>query len=107
MDIELKWKEQIKDMDDEDRYHEFIIRHKHYPNGLFNLTSNPMFYLYSRKQRIDAINIILRTDNVIKSNSIFYDKMNDVVFFQTKHNLQHRCDIMTKQVKVYNYFNTK
>ena len=67
-------KEQIKDMDDEDRLYEFIMRHKHYPNGLFNLTSNPMFYLYSRKQRIDAINIILRTDNVIKSNSIFYDK---------------------------------
>ena len=39
MDIELKWKEQIKDMDDEDRFYEFIMRHKRYPNGLFVLTS--------------------------------------------------------------------
>lgn len=104
MGVELQWIEQMEDMDEEDRYHEFVMSKKLYPSGLFNLTSNPLFFLRSRSGRISAIRDVLTTEREIKSKSIFYDKANEVVFFETVHNLRHRCDIRSKQIKIKSFY---
>ena len=54
-----RWRAQLKDMDDEDNEFQFVMRNKIYPNGLFNLTSNPLFSIYSLARRLKAINTIL------------------------------------------------
>ena len=108
MDVQKLWALQLQDMEAEDRHHEYIRHNKFYPNGLFNLTSNPFFYLISYRKRIHAIHDVLLNSGQIKKNSIFYDHHNDVVFYETLKNINHRCDMAKKQVKVMNYtFNLK
>ena len=43
MDVQKLWVLQLQDMEAEDRHHEYIRHNTFYPNGLFNLTSNPFF----------------------------------------------------------------
>ena len=71
MDVQLSWALQMQDMEAEDKHHENIRHNQFYPNGLFNLTSNPLFYLNPYKKRIRAIHDVLSTSGQIKKNSIF------------------------------------
>jgi len=44
----------------------------------------------------------------LKRIVFFYDQHNDIVFYETFKNINHRCDMAKKQVKVMNYtFNLK
>ena len=74
------WSEQLEDMEKEDTYHGHLLSNKVYPNGLFNLTSNPIFNLYNERRRIKAIVNILEHDDRINRRSILYDRHNHVVF---------------------------
>jgi hypothetical protein len=98
--MDLIWKQQIRDMDNEDRHHEFAQRNTIYPNELFNLISNPIFYLNPYKRRMAAVRDILLTTGSIKKGTIFYDHHNDVVYFESVKNIQHRCDILNRHTRV-------
>ena len=97
-----KWQEQKQDMDNEDYYHQWVNRHKVYPTFLFNLVSNPIFYLYPKEKRRQAIIQMLEKYRRVDKLSIIYDYANDVVFFRTTKNILHRCDLVSYQVRVYN-----
>ena len=101
-----KWKEQQQDMDNEDYYHEWLNLHKVYPVFLFNLVSNPIFYLYPKERRNQAIIQMLEKYRRVNRLSIIYDSANDVVFFRTNKNIVHRCDLINHQVRIYNYGTT-
>jgi hypothetical protein len=99
-----KWREQQQDMDKEDSYHEWLNLHKVYPTGLFNLVSNPIFYLYPKERRNNAIIQMLENYRRINRLSINYDSVNNAVFFRTSQNILHRCDLVNHQVRTYNYY---
>jgi hypothetical protein len=101
-----RWKEQLQDMYEEDYYHEWINVHKVYPTFLFNLVSNPIFYLYPKERRTKAIIHMLEKNKRINKTSIIYDYVNDVVFFITIKNIIHRCDLVNQQVRIFNYNTT-
>jgi hypothetical protein len=108
MDVQKLWMLQLQDMEAEDRQHEYIRHNKFYPNGVFNLTTNPLFYLNSYQKRVRAIRDILLTSGHIRKSSIFYDHRNDIVFYETFKNIYHMCDIANQQVRIINYtFNLK
>ena len=71
------------------------------------------FYLISYRKRVSAIHNVLSNSGQIKKNSIFYDRHNDVVFYETLKNINHRCDMAKKKekrkkVKIMHYnFNLK
>jgi hypothetical protein len=88
-------------MDNEDSYHEWLNLHKVYPTFLFNLVSNPIFYLYPKERRNKAIIHMLEKNRRINKSSIIYDSVNDVVFFITNKNIIHRCDLVSHQVRTY------
>ena len=62
-----RWRAQLKDMDDEDNEFQVVMRNKIYPNGLFNLTSNPLFSIYSLTRKLKAINTILSSERNVKN----------------------------------------
>ena len=98
------WNEQLKDMENEDTYHEHLLSNKIYPNGLFNLTSNPIFNVYNEKRRIKAIINVMEHDDRINRRSILYDRHSHIVYFLTKDNLFHKVDLHTKQVRILNVY---
>ena len=95
-----KWNEQIEDMDNEDKYHELVRACKIYPNGLFNLVSNPAFQTVSKPRKLRAICDILQHDTSITKKSIFFDSHSNNVYFVTVHKHLHRCDLNNKQVHI-------
>ena len=95
-----RWRAQLKDMDDEDNEFQFVMRNKIYPNGLFNLTSNPLFNIHSLTRKLKAINTILSSERNVKKKGIYYDMLHHVVYFESKYNLYHKADLNTKQVSI-------
>ena len=85
-----RWRAQLKDMDDEDNEFQFVMRNKIYPNGLFNLASNPLFSIYSLTRKLKAINTILS----------YYDMHHHIVYFESKYNLYHKADLNNRQVNI-------
>lgn len=100
MYFESMWREQMKDMDAEDRKFISMLNKKIYPNGLFNLTSNPLFYIYSLNRKLKAINTILSQEKYVRKEGIYYDTLNNVVYFKAYCNLYHKCDLNTRQVQI-------
>ena len=66
MYIESMWREQMKDMDAEYRKCISVLNKQIYPDGLFNLTSNPDFYIYSLNRKLQAINTILSQEKNVR-----------------------------------------
>ena len=93
-----RWRAQLKDMDDEDNEFQFVMRNKIYPNGLFNLTSNPLFSIYSLTRKLKAINTILSSEMTVKRKSTYYDMHYRIVYFGSKYIMYHKADKNTKQV---------
>ena len=95
-----RWRAQLKDMDDEDNEFQFVMRNKIYPNGLFNLTSNPFFSIYSLTRKLKAINTILSSERNVKRKGIYYDMHHHIVYFEPKYNIYHKSDLNTKQFNI-------
>lgn len=105
MDYEIRWDEHMKDMDNEDRYHDYIKKNKIYPWGVFNATSNPIFNTLSWARRVATIRSIILTNGDVKKNSIFYDQNNNVVFFETTKGVRHKCDMERNYIKAHFFLN--
>ena len=101
MNYEIRWDEQMKDMDSEDRYHDYIKNNKIYPRGLFNVSSNPIFNTLSWARRVTTVRHIILTNGDVKKHTIFYDPNNNVVFFETTKGVRHKCDMERKYIQAY------
>ena len=82
-----RWRSQLKDMDEEGDEFQFVMRNKIYPTGLFNLTSNPLFRIYSLTRKLKAINTILSSERNVRKKVIYYDMHHHIVYFESKYNL--------------------
>ena len=94
------WEEQVKEMEAQDKADQFKMRNNIYPNGLFNLTSNPLFELYSFHSKLCAINTILRQQRFVKQGTIYYDDRSKDVYFDCAFGLHHRCTLNNQQVQL-------
>ena len=94
------WEEQLREMDAQDREGHFKMRNKIYPNGLFTLTSNPLFELYSLHRKLKAIYQMLRQQQFVKQDTIYYNDRTKVVFFDTAWGLHQMCTLHDQQVRI-------
>lgn len=101
MNYDTWWEEQIKDMDNEDNYYEYITNNKIYPWGVFNATANPIFKTLSWARRVATIRHIILTNGNVKKNSILFDQINNVVYFETTKGIYHKCDLERKHIKAW------
>ena len=86
---------QLEEMEQEDEYDVMLNYNKTYPYGLFNLVSSMLFYKIPLEKRLKAIQHALQGDAA--PQTIFYNTIQDIVYFINNRGIFHRCDLRQQQ----------
>ena len=99
-DCASAWRRQLEDMDKQDSKQSYHLENKIYPHGLFNLTSNPHFSLFSQKRKLCAIYNVLQNYRPVIKTSIWYLETQGLVLFDTHSGLVHQIDLAKRHVQI-------
>lgn len=93
-----KIQDQKLDMEQEEEHYILMASQKIYPFGLFNLVSSQRFFAMTEERRRKAVDHAL-IGEVLKG-TVFYDSCNEVVYFKSKSQMLHKCDLRRMQVAI-------
>ena len=93
-----KMQEQIRHLEQEEEHNVFVASKKTYPLGLFNLVSNQRLFAMTEDRRRKAVGHAL-IGEVLKG-TVFCDSMNETVYFKSKSQMLHKCDLRRMQVAI-------
>ena len=93
-----KIQDQKLDMEQEEEHYILMASQKIYPFGLFNLVSSQRFFGMTEERRRKAVDHAL-IGEVLKG-TVFYDSCNEVVYFKSKSQMLHKCDLRRMQVAI-------
>ena len=86
---------QLEEMDQEEEHDVMLNYNKTYPYGLFNLVSSSLFYKMPLEKKLKAIQHALQGDAA--PQTIFYNTIQDIVYFINNRGIFHRCDLRQQQ----------